>query len=254
MEQNGEESADSSLIILEPNPLPDSNFSETRFDPVFSRSPDSVETIVLELGEVRAVNPAQKKIPWYNFFIPGLGYWKLGLKTRAKLFFKAEVAIWSLYTVLQQYSQMKKEEGIHYAVIHAGVNPAGKNDQYWKDIEKYKSLSRSDPTYQGYNYVTHLWDRENGRIYPENDYWSWEWDSPGSFKEYKEKMKASRLFYQNSLFMFGAAVVNRVVSLVDARRLSRKMEITEPHLYPESRLFLRMHIDQPGLQITYSFY
>jgi hypothetical protein len=72
-----------------------------------------------------------------------------------------------------------------------------------------------------------LYDGDDAVIYPENDFWNWQWDSQSSRERYRELRNQSKAAYRKALYMVGLAALNRVVSVLDAaysvRKFNRKL-------------------------------
>ncbi|MBD3169849.1 MAG: hypothetical protein GF307_10230 [candidate division Zixibacteria bacterium] len=152
-----------------------------------------------------------------SFVLPGAGEYYLGRKGRAAFFFGTEAVIWGGFFAFRAYGSWREDDYKNYAATHAGVNPDGKSEGFWEDLQFYESRD-------WYNVIEG--DRFGG-AYPESDSYYWKWDSDASRDEYRSIRNSSEKAFRNSSFMLIAAGLNRVISFVDAIRIARSMKKTE---------------------------
>ncbi|MBD3256921.1 hypothetical protein GF377_00715 [candidate division GN15 bacterium] len=146
--------------------------------------------------------------------VPGGGQYYVGNKKTAYYFFAAEALTWIGYASFKIYSNWKEDDYIRYAAIHADARLEGKSDDFvdlvgfYDDIDQYNSLARAfDP------------EREYLRDTPENH---WRWASDAERFEFRHLKNRSREADRRAEFMIGVAVVDRIISVIDAVRASRK--------------------------------
>ncbi len=150
--------------------------------------------------------------------LPGLGEQYLGHKTKAKYFFATEAIAWVGYFSFHTYAGWKHDDAIQYAAQHADANLQGRDDAFldlvgfYTDIEQYNTLGRvSDP------------ERPYLADTPENH---WRWQDEASQVAFRDLKNRSREAYRRSNFMLGVAVINRIVSVIDAIRDARREQGT----------------------------
>jgi hypothetical protein len=150
-----------------------------------------------------------------SLLLPGAGELYAGNKTHSRIFLGIEGSIWGSFFAFRTYGSWKKRDYKGYSALHAGVDLDGKNDNFFEDITYYDKRDE-------YNQFARLYNGDQAIIYPENDFWNWEWDSQDSKGRYRELRNQSKSAYRRALYMVGLAALNRVVSVLDAVRSVKK--------------------------------
>lgn len=142
--------------------------------------------------------------------VPGAGEWYVGSRTKAKAFFGVEAAIWVGYASFSVYKNWKYDDMIRFGDEFANAQLAGRDDAFldlvgfYGSIDDYNSLGRATDPERPYLADT-----------PEN-HWRWQTESAqSSFRQIKNSYREAK---RRSDFMLGLAIVNRIVSIVDAVR------------------------------------
>lgn len=149
-----------------------------------------------------------------SLVLPGAGEWAMGRRTAAKIFFGAELTLWLGYLASKQYTHVLLNDLKSFAAVHAGVNTAGKPDQYWIDVGTAGSL-------EDFN-NRRLNDRDLEGMYPEGQGFEWQWDSEAHRVEYVKRRFRRLDWKRTSTVLLGGIVLNHIVSAVDVIRLIRK--------------------------------
>lgn len=149
-----------------------------------------------------------------SLILPGLGEWVAGEKGRAKIFMGFEVGLWASYFGSREYANVLERDYFAFAAVHAGVDSRNKGKQYWIDI------GNADDIYE-FNERRRV-QRNLEATYPENEKYSWQWDSEGNRIEYSELRDKQDSWKKVGTFMIGGMVLNRIVSTIDIVRLIRK--------------------------------
>lgn len=160
--------------------------------------------------------PSKARAFLLSFILPGTGEYYAGSKKMATIFLGTEVLLWTTYFSFRIYGHWKKHDYQLYAVSHAGISPAGKDQQYFVDIENYHNIRE-------YNEAK-LRQRNVGALYPENESYRWQWDSETSRLEYEKLRIKSDHAYSGSLFVIGGILANHIISGIDALRIAKKRE------------------------------
>jgi hypothetical protein len=150
----------------------------------------------------------------YSILLPGMGEWYAGDMGSGKYPLIAEGAIWLTYGSLQSYGSWMRSDARAYARAHAGFTDQGKNDQFYVDVGNFSNV------YQ-YN-DKKLQDRDLAKVYDPTAGNSWSWDTDASRQRYRSLRSSSDAIITNSGFILAAAVVNRVVSAVNAAFIVRR--------------------------------
>jgi len=160
------------------------------------------------------------KAALYSALLPGLGEYYVGHRQKAKYFFSAEALTWISFFAFRTYGSWKEDDLIRLANEKASASLEGKDDDFldwvgfYEDIDEFNTLGRvGDP------------DRPYLEDIPDNH---WRWLSDTDQEAYRDLKNSSREAYRRSNFMIGMAVVNRVISVIDAvrdaRRASRRID------------------------------
>jgi len=150
-----------------------------------------------------------------SLLLPGAGELYANNTTGSRIFFGLEGSIWTGFFAFRTYGSWKKTDYKGYAALHAGVNLDSKTDDYFENITYYDTRDQ-------YNQFARLYHGADATIYPENDFWNWNWDSQDSKGRFRDLRNQSKTAYRRALFMVGLAAVNRIVSVLDAARSVKK--------------------------------
>lgn len=167
-----------------------------------------------EMENAQKKTPSKTKNILYSLILPGAGQWSMGYKGRAKFFMGTEFLLWVGYFGTQSYANVIQRDYHGYASVHAGVNTAQKDEQYWIDI------GSSDNIY-AFN-EQRLRDRNKDALYPEAADYYWQWDSKESRGYYNNLRVKEHNWERRATFVVGAFVLNRLVSAIDVVRIVRK--------------------------------
>jgi len=143
-----------------------------------------------------------------SLVLPGLGEMYVGRKSRAIGFFAAEAGIWSAFILFKQKQNWLKDDYINFALSHAGIDPEGKSDFFYDMLAFYDN--RDD-----YNAISRAGSRDNP-FFPEVPEYDWQWESNEMRQKYRDLKNSSVANKRNANFALGAALANRVISVVDA--------------------------------------
>ncbi len=162
-----------------------------------------------------------------SLVVPGLGQAYVERFDVGKYFLISEISLWLVYFGMNEYGKWLNDDAVNFAVLHAGVDPTGKDNDFFANIENYKSV---------YDYNQRKGrDREYDKLYDVNKFYWW-WDSDGSRQRYKDIRMKSRAIRYYAKFAVVFVVVNHFASAIDALILSKKSNISiKPELDPSSR-------------------
>lgn len=150
----------------------------------------------------------------YSFIFPGAGQWYTGSKKSIWTFVGTEIGLWATFAGFRTYGHWKERDYHLYAVGHAGIDPHGKDRNYYLAIENYMDIV-------AYNDAK-LQQRRPDLMYPEGTSFDWHWESETSRKRYERMRIKADQAYRNSLFVLGGILVNHVISGIDAVRCAKK--------------------------------
>jgi hypothetical protein len=182
-----------------------------------------------------------------TMLVPGAGHFYLNQKGRGEVFMGAEAFAWAGFAAFRIYGNWRKDDYIRYAVDHAGIDPSGKDDDFYGRLSFYDS--RED-----YNTAGRLYN-PGDPYYPDVPAYYWQWDSDVSREYYRDIRNSSQSSYRKATFMIGVAVANRIIAAIDVFRLAGKLNRQTQYgdtgkykLHVDSDLFGR----NPGVKLTLS--
>ncbi len=149
----------------------------------------------------------------YSLLLPGMGELYADGFDDGKYSLIAEGGLWLTYFSFRQYGDWIQKDARNFASVHAGAQINGKDDQYFVNVGNFTD------TYE-YN-AKKLRDRELNRVYSLDGGYNWNWDSDANRKEFRAMRVSSERVLNNSQFVIAAVIVNRVVSAINAARLTR---------------------------------
>lgn len=165
---------------------------------------------------------SKKKAIALSIFLPGLGEHYMGSKSNALRAYVIETGIWSTFFGARWYSGVIRNNSILYA--HANAEAKVIDDEsYYEAIERFENL-------EAYNTAV----REEARqLYPDSrdkqlsyieehsfpDSLWWEWKEDAKLDEYRRLRYQSREMIRNTSYCVGAAILNRIISVIIATHL-----------------------------------
>jgi len=145
----------------------------------------------------------------YSLLLPGMGELYAESYSSGKYFTIADGALWGVYIGMNTYAGWQKDKYKSFAASSGGVNPAGKNDNYFADISIYNNIDE-------YNDAKALEGDFSAMYDSRQYYWSW---SENDRKRYRSLWVSSEEAYNNIRFVVGALILNRIASAINAVRL-----------------------------------
>ena len=176
-----------------------------------------------------------------SLVLPGWGEYSLDNQIRGRIFVLSETVL--LLAILGSYSVAQRQETEYkaYAAEHAGIDPIGKDRQFWVDIGNYSSLFTFNEE--------HLRWRDFNALYEDNDTWAWAWDSSNNRERFENTRIASDSWRLRGSFLIGGVVLNHIVSAIDALYLSKISNIQETVVSPN----YNPHSDKMEISLTVYF-
>jgi len=178
-----------------------------------------------------AVQPEPRKIKsikkafFLSLAVPGAGEYYVGKKRYTRGFLASEALIWSFALFSRYQGSMWRDDYIAFAAQSAGANPSRSDDLYYQNIYEW-------PNSEWYN--EYLW-AEARDLYPDNpaaqaDYVAgklyspedaWEWQSTEDWDRFRNLRVRSESAYRRVTYAAGAALLNHLLSAVNAARLAK---------------------------------
>ncbi len=150
-----------------------------------------------------------------SILLPGSGHWYVGRRDRARVFFGIEAAGWTGFAGFLWFSKQRENDYQDFAAVHAGADPAGKDERFWRSLTFYEN--RDD-----YNKIGRITNIDNP-FYPEIPAYNWQWDSETSQDFYRELRNSSKTARRRAMFTLAMLGVERLVVAADAYRIAQKI-------------------------------
>jgi hypothetical protein len=189
-----------------------------------------------------------KKAILYSALVPGWGEYYAGRKDKAKYFFAVEAITWIAYFSYRTYGNWRKDDMIRLAAEKAGANLNGRDDHFYdmvgfyEDVHEYNTLGRiTDPSRPYYHDTTEFY---------------WNWQGADERENYRELKNSFRSAFKNSETVIGLAILNRLISIVDAVRdvKSYNRKLNDPFYKTTNRIKLEIDPLSEINQITIKWY
>ena len=199
-----------------------------------------------------------------SLVLPGSGQYLMGSKARGEAYLWTDAAIWLTYGGMTAVGNLRNQSAKLYARQYSGASLTQPTDDYYVALERYAT---SD------DYNTDI-RRDARELYPDDPqaqkaylqshgYFgdqTWAWDSDSSRYAYWHMRMGERSVLHTAGFVLGAALLNRVVSAVDAAFFTKSdghaaIGGAQPsdHFSLADRLGAEPTLDRPGLTLQYRF-
>lgn len=167
------------------------------------------------------ITPARKKSVKLAILMsgvmPGWGQWYAGSKRHAFIFLGTEAMVWSARGWFKTRQKWYEDDYKLWATTHAGINPNGKSSAYFNALQDYRS---SDEYNEEQRRDARFADGEPDHLYVGED--AWEWETTEAWREYDAIKDDAWHSEQWASYMIGAALINRLIAMVDAARLAHQ--------------------------------
>lgn len=232
--------------ILSQTPMM-STVLQTRIDP----------PILAENGIIRAVQSddfgdddnnkvSVSRVVGLSFLLPGAGHWAMGSRGRAGIFFGTEAIAWTAFGYFKTVQHQKEDDFELYARTHAGIDPNGKDDEFYRTLTFYMSRAQ-------FNDEGRLIDPDRP-YYPDDPQWDWQWESEAAMARYRNIRNQSNEAESRAKLSLGAALLNRLVAAADAWRTARSInrEARMENASWKVRVKGKPSMSNPGFKLTFS--
>jgi hypothetical protein len=158
--------------------------------------------------------------------LPGLGEQYVGRSERAKIFYFLEGALWTTFAFYRIQGDLRRDRYIEFAGLQAGAPRDGDADYYehigdWLSLEEWHSVVRQDARFRFPDDALAQQDFfEQNKRYDEGEFWEWPDDETRTrFRQLRSRSERS---FRNARLAVGAAIVDRLASIIDALSLARR--------------------------------
>ncbi len=146
----------------------------------------------------------------YSLLLPGMGELYADAYDIGKYFTIADGALWSAFAGMSIYANWQEDNYISYAETRAGINSVDKDENYFATISQYNSI-------ESYNDEKAL-ERNFDAMYDPDKYF-WKWSSTEERREYREMWTSTEQTKNDTRFIIGGLILNRIASAINAARL-----------------------------------
>jgi len=146
----------------------------------------------------------------YSLLVPGMGELYAGDFSSGKYFLISEGVLWLTYAAFEVYGTSVRNDARLYAVTYAGVNPAGKSDQFYVDVGNFVNTA-------AYN-DKKLRDRTPSLVYDPAAGYGWQWGTDAERSTFRGLRVQSENVFNNTKFIGAAILINHVASAINAAR------------------------------------
>jgi hypothetical protein len=147
----------------------------------------------------------------YSLLLPGMGELYAGDYSSGKFFTGADGVLWlSLYAV-DAHANSIQDDARTYAALHAGFDPAGKDDEYYSDVGNFNDV-------YAFNEQV-LRDRDAYKLYDPTSPDYWKWDAESNREVYRGQRVEADGMFNNTRFVVAGLLANRVLSAINAARI-----------------------------------
>lgn len=175
---------------------------------------ESSSYVDLTYGNILPIESKSKKNPGlaiiYSLLLPGMGELYADNYSSGKYFTIAEGALWATFIGMNVYGNWQENRYKTYAQTYAGINPEGKDEDFYATIGLYTSI-------ETYNNEKAL-ERRYDEMLSEQKFF-WKWNSTEQRKTYRSMWTSSEQTFNDVRFVVGAMLVNRLISAINAVRL-----------------------------------
>ncbi len=146
----------------------------------------------------------------FSAILPGMGELYADSYSSGKYFTIAEGTLWGVYFGMNTYSSWLKNQYISYAASTGGVNTQNKNADYYATIGGYSNIDEYNNAMALQGSFNQMWG---------NSYY-WNWNTENERKAYRNLWSSSEQARNNLRFVVGAMILNRIISVINAARLT----------------------------------
>jgi hypothetical protein len=125
----------------------------------------------------------------------------------------ADGLLWSTVIGMNVYGNWKQSNYKSFATINAGIDPNGKDKDFFATISAYHSID-------DYNNEKAL-ERDFKSMLDKQKYY-WSWNSVENRKTYRSMWSSSEQTFNNIRFAVGGLILNRIASVINAVRLTSR--------------------------------
>ncbi len=202
----------------------------------------SIVMLVILVSISGADTTSRKGAMLRSALLPGWGQMHLGHSTRGIIFMSFDALTWAGVGLSYLEGTFNRDDYTWLAASEAGIHVSGRSNDFLNDLSNFPSsaefndyihrLARyyypDDPDAQRQYYESHARYGEDG----------WSWSSDAARDQFADGLRKSKEWFRRSLYIAAFALVNRVVSVIDASLLDESHPgVYTSLVFPERRDF-----------------
>ncbi len=203
---------------------------------------------------IQAETKSVRRAAFMSLVLPGSGEVYTERYKKATFFLSTEVIIWMSYGYFNTEVDNAIDSYKMYAEQYAGSN-FNESDEYFQTMHDYYSWDEfnQDIERRARNYyLLYKNDPAEYQKYLDNNLMAentrWEWEDKGKWIKFKEMRKDKQNLKIMANFMIAAALLNRVVSTIDAVASSKRFNASQNKT---SRIYVKPDLKKRGLRLHY---
>lgn len=150
----------------------------------------------------------------YSLLLPGMGELYAEDYEDSGIYFTiADGVLWGTVIGMNVYGNWQENRYKSFATIHAGIDPNGKDKDFFATISAYSSID-------DYNNEK-AFQRDFKSMLDKQKYY-WNWNSTQNRKTYRGMWSSSEQTFNNVRFAVGGLILNRIISIINAVRLTSR--------------------------------
>ncbi len=179
----------------------------------------------------------------YSLLLPGMGELYAEGYDSGIYFTIADGVLWSTVIGMNVYGNWQEDRYKSYAKVHAGIDPDGKDKDFFATISAYSSID-------DYNNEK-AFERDFKSMLDKQKYY-WNWNSNEDRRTYRNMWSSSEQTFNNIRFAVGGLILNRLISAINAVRLTSRYnkKIEDDNL--TMNVFIRRNLFNES-ELTFNF-
>lgn len=176
---------------------------------------------------------ADKGTVFRSIALPGWGQMHAGHTTRGTVFMGLEAAVWTGVGISYLQGVFSRDDFRNLSMEEAGVDVSSRDKDFQDDVGNFSSSSEYNDYIRSLARYYYPDDPQAQREYFDNNarYGAdgWNWSGAGERDNYRDALRESREWFRRTTYVAAFALVNRVVSAIDASLLNP----SEPGIYTD---------------------
>lgn len=164
----------------------------------------------------------------FSALIPGTGEFYLGEKTTAQFFWAADGLLWLGYAASVTMENLKEDDYILFSETYADVKTSSADNDFYINLGKYSDVYEYNESVRNKARDLYIinsdqyWDYISENSYNTEEVY-WKWTTEERLGEYQNLRYDKRQWNKRVSYVVTALIANRLISVIDVLRISRKI-------------------------------